>query len=155
MRHSLTTLRHLSAALLLSGIAGVIPLSSSGLDLIQEPISIVAFSGSVEFGMIANENGICRMNDMGSLLGLNGQSCLGSGTRGEFEIHAQPGAVVFIDILGSAANGVSFAPRLTGSATKIISLSGTTQTIVVGDLTLNNANTGNYSLNFVVSVYYE
>lgn len=122
----------------------------------QAPLSMQAYSSDLDYGVIANENGICRMNDRGSLIGLSGQSCLGSGTRGVFNIMGEPGRVIYITANGSGNNrGVAFTPKISGSANKVIAANGKALLVVAGDLHLNNANGGKHSLDYVICVHYE
>lgn len=122
----------------------------------QAPIAMQALSQDLDFGVIASENGICRMNDRGSLIGLSGQSCLGSGTRGIFNIMGEPGRVIYITANGSGNNsGVAFTPKISGSANKVIAANGKALLVVAGDLHLNNANGGKHSLDYVICVHYE
>lgn len=123
--------------------------------LAQTPISVIPFSSDLEYGIIANENGICRMNDRGSLIGLNGQSCLGSGSRAVFDIRGEPGYVIYIGATGSSQSGITFTPKLSGSATKVISSRGNTIAVLAGDLTLNNPSSGKHALNYIICIYYE
>lgn len=122
----------------------------------QDTLSIDPVASNLEYGVIASENGICRMNDRGSLLGLAGQSCLGNGSPAQFSINGDPGLVIFVTAAGSTDNqGVEFAPSIAGSATKVISPSGATSLSIVGDLILNNAGDGAHSLDYLVNVHYE
>ena len=122
----------------------------------QAPITMQPFSQDLDYGIIANENGICRMNDRGSLIGLSGQNCLGSGTRGIFNIMGEPGRVIFIIANGSGNNnGVGFTPKISGSANKVIAANGSTLLVVAGDLQINNASGGKHSLDYVICVHYE
>ncbi len=118
----------------------------------QAPISFLPYSSDIEYGIIANENGICRMNDRGSLIGLSGQSCLGSGTRGIFNIMGEPGRVIYGSNNGA---GITFTPKISGSATKVLGANGSTILVIAGDLALENASSGKHSLDYLVCVHYE
>lgn len=119
------------------------------------PIEVQPFVSDLDFGIIANENGICRMNDRGSLLGLSGQSCLGRGSRAVFDIQGEPGRVIYLTVAGSQSQGILFEPKLSGSPTKVISPNGNTLVVVAGDLQLQNAQGGKHSLDFILCVHYE
>lgn len=121
----------------------------------ETPVSVVPYSADLDFGIIANEDGICRMNDRGNLIGLAGQSCLGSGTRGIFEIQGEPGRVVYIEATGASQQGITFNPDVAGSATKVISSAGKTLVVLSGDLVLQNASSGQHSINYLMCVHYE
>ena len=95
------------------------------------------------------------MNDRGNLLGLNGQSCLGNGTRAVFDIQGQAGSVIYVELTGSTSQGVTFIPAISGSSTKVIPASGKTYAVVSGDLLLNNATSGTHSLDYLICVHYE
>ena len=123
--------------------------------LAQAPLMINAYSSEIDFGIIANENGICRMNERGNLIGLNGQSCLGSGDRAIFSITGEPGQVVYIEVTGSSEQGITFTPDISGSSTKVISSGGSTLLVLSGDLLLNNAASGVHSLDYLLCVHYE
>ena len=122
----------------------------------QDSLQIDAIDSDLEYGVIANETGICRMNDRGSLLGLSGQNCLGSGSPATFTINGDPGLVIFITAVGSTNGlGVEFDPTISGSATRVISFNGSTTLTIVGDLILNNAQGGSHSLQYLVNINYE
>ena len=130
---------------------------STGSDAVADPpLELVPFSQNLDYGVIANEDGICRMNDRGNLIGLAGQSCLGSGTRAIFNITGTPGSVINISATGgNNGMGVSFKPSVSGSLTKVIPGSGSTPLVVAGDLVLQNAKAGQHAIEYIVCVYYE
>ena len=121
----------------------------------RSDLTMIPYSSDLDYGIIANENGICRMNDRGSLLGLSGQSCLGSGDRAVFNVQGQPGSVIHITVSGSGANGVTFTPKISGSSTKVIAANGGAIVVVAGDLQLNNAQGGKHALDYIICVHHE
>ena len=137
-------------------MSGLVVLCLPIAALAETPLGLTPYSADLDFGIIANENGICRMNDRGSLLGLAGQSCLGSGTRAVFSITGEPGRVIYIEVSGSGdGRGVHFTPAISGSPTKVISPAGNTLLVLSGDLQIDNAESGQHSLDFLVCVHYE
>ena len=120
------------------------------------PLALVPFSQDLDFGVIANEDGVCRMNDRGNLIGLAGQSCLGSGSRAIFNVTGEPGSVINISATGgSNGMGVSFEPAVSGSLTKVIATNGSALLVIGGDLVLQNAKSGQHAIEYIVRVYYE
>ncbi len=122
----------------------------------DQSLELVPFSQDLDFGVIANEDGVCRMNDRGSLIGLAGQSCLGSGSRAIFNVTGAPGRVINISATGgNNGMGVSFEPSISGSLTKVIAANGSAPLVIAGDLVLQNAKSGQHAIEYIVCVYYE
>ena len=105
--------------------------------------------------MIINENGTCSMGNQGDLTGTGGQTCFGSGTRSKFWVFGDVGYSFFVMVSGSSSNGITFNPVIKGNASRTINANGRRNIRIVGDLVLNNASQGSFTLDYVVSVNYE
>jgi len=110
---------------------------------------------TLDFGVISNENGICKMNNVGALSGVNGQTCVGTGVLAKFQIKGQANYAFFILVSGSSSNGVTLTPKIKGGSSRTLSASGTRTIYIFGELTLNNATPGTPSLSYLMSVNYE
>ena len=140
----------------LQNIALLVAALSGFASQAEQSLELVPFSQDLDFGVIANEDGVCRMNDRGSLIGLAGQSCLGSGSRAIFNVTGTPGSVINISATGgNNGMGVSFAPSVSGSLTKVIAANGSAPLVIAGDLVLQNAKSGQHAIEYIVCVYYE
>lgn len=110
----------------------------------------------LNFGTITNENGECKIKGSGALVNSSGQTCLGTGVPAKFKIYGDPYAVVIASVFqGSAINGISFIPKISGSAVKTLNAKGKKSLKVVGSLFLNNASAGDRNLSYTVSINYE
>ncbi len=122
----------------------------------HDALRLRAANTHIEFGRISSENGICRMNNRGTLLGYSGQTCLGTGRYAEFELFGEKKRVVNISLIGSGSNpGIRFKPRLEGRQTKALSQRGKRRLRVAGDLELTNASNGKHALTYLIMVNYE
>ena len=122
----------------------------------QAPVTIID-KVSLDFGVIANENGTCKMSSAGVLTGVNGQTCTGTGALAEFQINGEKNYVVSILVAGSTRNGVTLSPFVVGGSSKVIAKNGRLTIKIHGDLTLNNvppAGTGSTNVSYLVSVNY-
>ncbi|WP_101760119.1 hypothetical protein [Oceanicoccus sp. KOV_DT_Chl] len=120
----------------------------------NKAVSISA-NDELNFGMISNENGTCRMNDQGILSGLNGQTCMGTGTSASFQLSGTKYYSIFILVAGGSSNGVSLTPVIVGASSRVLDNKGKSTLNIVGDLVLNNVSEGSLSLSYSVSVNYE
>lgn len=119
-------------------------------------LQLRANNTDIEFGQISSENGLCRMNTRGTLMGYAGQTCLGTGRYAEFELFGEKKRIVNISLIGSGKKpGVQFVPRMNGRQTKALSHRGKRRVKVAGDLELDNALDGKYSLTYLIMVNYE
>jgi hypothetical protein len=109
---------------------------------------------SLDFGVISNENGICKMNNVGALTGTNGQICVGTGVLARFQIKGQANYAFFVLVSGSSSNGVTLTPLIKGGSSKTLSSTGLRNIFIYGNLTLNNATLGVPSLSYLMSVNY-
>ncbi|MEM8499194.1 MAG: DUF4402 domain-containing protein [Pseudomonadota bacterium] len=115
-----------------------------------------ASNADIEFGRISSENGICRMNSRGTLLGYSGQTCLGAGRYAEFDLLGEQGRIVNISLIGSGSKpGIRFKPRMEGRQVKALSRGGKRRLKVAGDLEIENAAYGKHSLTYSIMVNYE
>ena len=157
---ALCNLAKLSALILLAT-----PLRAEVLDRLNpemtdrkhdQALRLYSASTEINFGRISSENGVCRMNQRGFLLGLQGQTCVGKGHHASFEIHGANQRFVHINAFGSdAGRGVSFTPRISGREFRSLSRRGQGRFTVIGDLRMQNALDGKHALSYLLTVNYE
>lgn len=122
----------------------------------HKALRLLASNTDIEFGRISSENGICRMNTRGTLLGYSGQTCLGTGRYAEFDLFGEKRRIVNISLIGSGSTpGIRFEPRMEGRQVKALSHRGKRRLKVAGDLALENAADGKHSLTYSIMVNYE
>lgn len=122
----------------------------------HKALRLRASNTDIEFGRISSENGICRMNTRGTLLGHAGQTCLGTGRYAEFDLIGEKRRIVNISLIGSGSKpGIRFEPRMEGRQVKTLSRRGKRRLKVAGDLELDNAVDGKHSLTYSIMVNYE
>lgn len=107
----------------------------------------------MNFGSISDANGTCQLKSNGTLRGLNGQDCSGSGVRGEYLLQGDPNTNFTLILTGSNSNGITFTPVVNG-APKRFSSTGDKTIVIVGELVLNNPGSGAQSPSFTLSVNY-
>ena len=121
---------------------------------IVDPIEITEVT-EIDFGLLANVNGICTMSSGGVLSGPAGMNCNDTETPGEFLLTGTDGAVVEIDVTGGqTVDGVTFNPALDGDALRALS-GGNTTVNVVGNIELNNATSGVKDIPYTFTVNYQ
>ncbi|MFK8020781.1 MAG: hypothetical protein AB8B86_13495 [Pseudomonadales bacterium] len=121
-----------------------------------QALRVYSASTDINFGRISGENGVCRMNQRGFLLGLQGQTCVGKGHKASFEIHGANHRFVHINAYGSdAGRGVSFTPRISGRGFRSLSRRGQGRFTVIGDLRMQSALDGKHALSYLLTVNYE
>lgn len=120
----------------------------------QEPL-ILPFRDEIEFGVISNKTGICRMNRRGRLIGLGGQDCVGNGRNAFFWVAGNRNTVVNIQAHGSQSDNVRFTPRINGRSTKNLGPRGRRNIRVFGDLEITGPAAGRYALGYVLNINYE
>ncbi|MFK7733559.1 MAG: DUF4402 domain-containing protein [Pseudomonadales bacterium] len=122
----------------------------------NKALRLRASNADIEFGRISSEDGVCRMNSRGTLMGYSGQTCLGSGRFAEFDLFGEKRRIVNISLAGSGSKpGIRFQPRMEGRQTKTLSHRGIRRLKVAGDLVLENASDGKHSLTYLIMVNYE
>lgn len=131
-----------------------IELAVSSKAYAQEPV-ILPFRDEIEFGVISNKTGICRMNRRGRLIGLGGQDCVGNGRSARFRVIGNRNTVINIQAHGSQSDNVRFTPRINGRATKNLGPGGRRNIRVFGDLEITGPAAGRYALGYVLNINYE
>ena len=111
---------------------------------------------SMDFGTLSIENGTCTLKNNGSLVGTNGQTCLGSGTAAKFTAVGEPNSGIVISAFQSAeSHGITLVPELITSSSKTLNGKGIATIKVAGSLVFNQASSGSLFLNYTLSINYE
>lgn len=140
--------------LVISLMLGVCALFSIKSSLAQEPL-IIPQQDQIDYGVISNKTGICRMNRRGNLMGLAGQDCVGSGQSGRFIVFGFPNTVVNVQVVGSQISNVRFTPRINGRSTRRLGGNARRNIRVFGDLEIFGPAAGRFSLSYLLNINYE
>jgi hypothetical protein len=150
------TSRYILISLMLTAPFGFVQADStlgSAFVTLVEPLSL-AETQSVNFGIVANNNGRCSLTIDADLVGSQGHNCQGQGQLGEFQIVGTEDQLVSVAVApGSAVQGLQFFPALATPTTASLT-AGNATVLVYGDLDIQDANTGNHELNYVLTVNY-
>jgi hypothetical protein len=110
---------------------------------------------SMDFGIVTNENGTCKMKNSGVLVGQQGQTCFGTGQPAKFKIFGDPNMNVVITTFESVIqSGVKLVPRV-GSPVKTLNSRGRKTFKVPASLVFEQAGSGVMQLDYTVSINYE
>jgi len=120
------------------------------ISAMADPIVITELQ-SVDFGMIPNTNGTCKLKFNGNLTG----TCIGQGQIGIHQINGTPRTQVSVSVSEQVEvqPGLTYKPKL---KKEVLNLNrrGRAKAKVAGELQLNNTQSGLLNFNYILTINY-
>ena len=124
----------------------------------QGTVNVVLFDGvevtestQLDFGVVENQDGTCVMDSDGNLSGI----CSGTSTPASFVVSGTENSTVLISLSETTeSGGVAFTPSLVGEPSRQL-VDGEAEVDVIGELSLNDASSGQQDIDYTVTVNYQ
>ncbi len=142
----------LSSLMLSSAVMAANEIATARVQIV--PAINITEQTEIDFGTLSNIDGTCTMSSGGSLSGTAGMECAGDEVPGQFNISGLDGAVISLSVTQGFSQGVTFQPVIDGSNSRTLE-GGVTTVVILGSLTLNNAQDGEQNISYTLTANYE
>jgi len=120
------------------------------------PALSITETTEIDFGNIAAVDGICTMDEAGTLSSLSTElNCSGTQTPATFTITGEASEVVDVSVAaGAAVDGVTFTPVIDGATSRTLA-AGTAAVTVHGNISLVGATVGAKEIPYTFTANYQ